>query len=100
MAGFNNAFLMVCRGNSLLDFYIDTAKRLLQKNTGSMPLQFIGPILLTAIHNVAILPVMENAAMLSPVVIKDILNGQGDAVALFRRNSAVPPAGANLCISS
>lgn len=96
----HNAFLMFCRDNSFLDFYIDTAKRLLQQNTGSMPLQYIGPKLLTAIHNVAILPVMESAAMLSPMVVKDILAGQGAALELFRRDSAVAPAGVNLCISS
>ena len=96
----HNAFLMFCRGNSFLGFYADTAKRLLNQNTGSMPSQFIGPKLLTAIHNVAMLPVMETAAMLSPMVIKDLLQGQGTALELFRRESADAPAGANLCISS
>ena len=96
----HNALLMFKRGNSLLDFYTDTAKRLLIQNTGSMPPQFIGPKLLTAIHNVAMLPVMETAAMLSPMVIHDLLQGHGAALELFRQHSAVLPAGANLCASS
>jgi hypothetical protein len=96
----HNAFLMFCRGDSFLDFYVDTSKRLLIQNSGSMPMQFIGPKLLTAMHNVAILPVMESAAMLSPMVIKDLLLGQGAALELFSRNSSVSPAGANLCTSS
>ena len=96
----HNALLMFETDNSLLDFYTDTAKRLLLQNTGSMPPQFIGPKLLTAIHNVAMLPVMETAAMLSPMVIHDLLLGHGDALELFRQHSAVLPAGANLCASS
>ena len=96
----HNALLMFERSNSLLDFYTDTAKRLLIQNTGSLPPQFIGPNLLTAIHNVAMLPVMETAAMLSPLVIKDLLQGHGAALELFRQHSAVLPAGANLCASS
>jgi len=96
----HNAFLMFCRGNSFLDFYTDTAKRLLIQNTGNIPSQFIGPKLLTAIHNVAMLPVMETAAMLSPMVIHDLLQGHGAAQELFRQHSAVLPAGANLCASS
>ncbi len=96
----HNALLMFKTGNSLLDFYTDTAKRLLIQNTGSMPPQFIGPKLLTAIHNVAMLPVMETAAMLSPMVIHDLLQGHGAALKLFRQHSTALPAGANLCTSS
>jgi len=96
----HNAFLMFCNGNSLLDFYTDTAERLLRKNNGVMPPQFIGPKLLTAIHNVAILPVMETAGMLSPGVVKNIIQGQGPALDLFISHSAQAIAAANLCVSS
>ncbi|MFW2438887.1 MAG: hypothetical protein ACN4GR_05890 [Arenicellales bacterium] len=96
----HNAFLMFCKGNSLLNFYADTAERLLEKNNGAIPAQFIGPKLLTAIHNVAILPVMETAGMLSPMVVRDMLQGQGPALDLFIRHSAQAIAAANLCISS
>jgi hypothetical protein len=58
-----NAFLMFRKGNHFLDFYTATAQRLLRLNQGSMPPQFIGPKLLTALHNVAICPVMETAGM-------------------------------------
>jgi len=96
----HNAFLMFRRRNSFLSFYIETAERLLLLNQGAISPQFIGPKLLTAIHNVAILPVMETAAMFSPMVINGFLQGQGMALDLFKKNSIESPAGANLCISS
>ena len=96
----HNAFLMFCRGNSFLDFYADTAARLLRQNHGTMPPQFIGPKLLTAIHNVAVMPVMEAAGMFSPPVIRDLLRGEGRALDLFQKKSPAPVSGANLCTSS
>jgi len=96
----HNAFLMFRQGNHFLDFYSETAERLLLLNQGAMPPQFIGPKLLTAIHNVAILPVMESAGMLSPAVIKGILGREGQALDLFVNNSPVLITAANLCTSS
>lgn len=92
----HNAMLMFRRGNPFLDFYRDTAERLLRLNQGSMPPQFIGPKWLTAVHNISACPVMETAGMLSPLVIRDYLDGGGDALRLFRSRSKVAPAGANL----
>jgi hypothetical protein len=96
----HNAFLMFRLGSGFLDFYVETAKRLLHQNQGGMPPQFIGPKLLTALHNVCQLPVMESAGMLSPLVIKDLLQGRGEALKCFIEHSSAPVAGANLCISS
>ena len=96
----HNAFLMFRKGNSFLDFYADTAERLLATNQGTVPPQFIGPKLLTALHNVANLPVMETAGMLSPMVVRDVLAGEGPALDLFIKRSPQPVAAANLCISS
>ncbi|MDH5353124.1 MAG: hypothetical protein OEY09_01665 [Gammaproteobacteria bacterium] len=92
----HNAFLMFRQGNHFLDFYADTAERLLWLNQGSMPPQFIGPKLLTALHNIAICPVMETAGMLSPLVMRDLLNGGGKALDLFHRKSPELIYGANL----
>ncbi len=96
----HNAFLMFRRENSFLDFYIETATELLLKNSGRMPPQFIGPKLLTALHNVVQLTVLESAGMLSPLVIKDIISGKGKALDLFKQKSPAAIAGANLCCSS
>ncbi|MBT8113089.1 MAG: hypothetical protein KJO47_05370 [Gammaproteobacteria bacterium] len=95
----HNAFMMFREDNSFLDFYIDTAERLLLSNNGSMPPQFIGPKLLTAIHNVAQCPVLESAGMLSPLVIKDITKGGGRSLELFQKKSSQPIYAANLCNS-
>ena len=95
----HNAFLMFRRGNTFLDFYRATAERLLRLNQGAMPPQFIGPKWLTALHNIALCPVMETAAMLSPLVMRDCLAGQGEALQLFHKKSLAPPAGANLSSS-
>jgi len=95
----HNAFLMFRAGNNFLDFYTETAERLLGLNSGSMPPQFIGPKLLTALHNIALCPVMETAGMLSPLVIRDLIKEQGAALELFRRESPVPICAANLSSS-
>ena len=95
----HNALLMFRRGNTLLDFYRTTAERLLRLNQGCMPPQFIGPKWLTALHNIALCPVMESAAMLSPLVMRDCIARQGEALRLFQKKSPVAPAGANLSSS-
>ena len=95
----HNAFMMFRQGNHFLDFYADTAERLLGLNQGRMPPQFIGPKLLTALHNIAFCPVMESAGMLSPAVIRDLLAGEGKALDLFFQKSPVALAGANLSSS-
>lgn len=95
----HNAFLMFRQENPFLEFYLQTAEKLLQQNTGEIPPQFIGPKLLTALHNICQFPVMESAGMLSPLVLNDILRGQGDALTMFIQHSPTPIAGANLCSS-
>lgn len=95
----HNAFMMFRQGNPCLDFYLDTAERLITQNKGGVPPQFIGPKLLTALHNIARFPVMETAAMLSPLVMRDILSGGGAALDLFRCKSPALAAGVNLSSS-
>ena len=92
----HNAFLMFRKGNAFLDFYIETADRLLHLNEGNVPPQFIGPKLLTALHNIAQCPVMETAGMFSPLVIKDILDGGGQALDLYRKATTHEIYAANL----
>ena len=95
----HNAFMMYRKENVFLDFYADTAERLLLQNMGSMSPQYIGPKLLTALHNIAQCPVLETAGMLSPLVIKDIAQGGGDALELFLQESSHPIYAANACNS-
>ncbi len=95
----HNAFLMFRRGNVFLEFYADAAARLLRLNSGAKPPQFIGPKLLSALHNVVQCPVMEKAGTLSPEVIDALVAGGGVALDIFRSQSPMPLAGANLCAS-
>jgi hypothetical protein len=95
----HNAYLMFRRGNAFLDFYLESAKRLIRHNKGRMPPQFVGPKLLTALHNVVQCPVQEDAGMLSPMVIEDILNGDGPALQLFLKKTEYPLLAANLSSS-
>jgi hypothetical protein len=95
----HNAFLMFRQHNPFLEFYLQTAHKLLQQNTGPMPDQFIGPKLLSALHNICQLPVMESAGMLSPLVMQDIYHGGGAALELFIQQSPQPVYAANLCSS-
>ena len=95
----HNAFMMFQRDNHLLDFYIGSAERLLQMNPGNVSPQFIGPKLVTALHNIVQFPVQENAGMLSPLVIRDLLGQGGSALDLFLEKSPMPLAAANLSAS-
>ncbi len=95
----HNAVLMFRAGNHFLDFYLETAVRLLQLNDGAIPPQFLGPKLLTALHNVAQFPVWESMAMLSPLVASDIRCRGGAALDMFNRNSSAIPTALNLCAS-
>lgn len=89
--------MMYRKNNTFLDFYTETAQRLLELNTGQIPPQFIGPKLLSAIHNIARCYVQESAGMLSPEVIKDLANKGGLALDLFQEKSVHNIAAANLC---
>ncbi len=98
----HNAFLMFGPGDSLLDFYADSAERLLLAAPERIPPQFIGPKLLTALHSLSRFPVLETAAMFSPLLLRDLLGelqAQG-AIDRFLEDSDAPPAAANLCCSS
>jgi hypothetical protein len=93
----HNAFLFFRKGNAFLDFFTDSAERLIRKHDGPFVPQFLGPKFLTAIHNIVQCPVVESAGMLSPLVIKDVLNGSGPFLDLFLEHALHPIAAVNLC---
>ncbi len=97
-----NAFLLFDRRNHFLDFYADQAERMLSTAALSVPPQFIGPKLLTALHNIIRCPVMETVGMLSPEVIRDLLSEgrRTCALNLFTKRSDARLVAANLCGSS
>lgn len=93
----HNAFLLFRAGNPFLDFYRHAAERMVRRHAGPMVAQFVGPKLLTALHNLVDCPVAEWAAMLSPAVMRDVLAAGGPALTLFRQRSREAPASVNLC---
>lgn len=68
----HNAFLLFrTAGKIFLDFYLDTAYRLILMQKGNqIPPQFVGPKLLSALNNIAHCPVYEHAGALSPYVLE------------------------------
>ena len=97
----HNAFLLFQAGNPFLEFYIHAADRIIRRHDGPMVPQLVGPKLLTALHNIIACPVVEEAAMLSPAVVGDLLANAGasPALDLFRDRCVVAPAVVNLCSS-
>ncbi len=99
----HNAFMAFEAGNPVLPFYRHSAERILNRydpNASRMVAQLIGPKLLTLLHNAIGFDVIESAAVLSPAVAKDVLEGGGEALRRFVEASAVPPLALNLCGSS
>jgi len=97
----HNAAMVFHRDGSLLPFYADSAERLLRANRAGMPAQFIGPKLLSALHNTVQLPVWESAAMMSPLVGLDLLGkGEGRALSMWHNAHQDNIAAVNLCSSS
>jgi hypothetical protein len=97
----HNAWLHARRGSVDLPFYRETALRLLARNTAGVPAQFVGPKLLTALHNIAGFEVNERAGMLSPEVARAYLSsGQSHrALDLFLSRHNQNPAALNLSAS-
>lgn len=96
----HNAAMVFDREDTFLPLYADTAERFLRENTSALPPQFIGPKLLTALHNVIQLQVWEEVGMLSPAVANDML-GLGKGAALTMLRDIQPEMSAiNLCGSS
>lgn len=105
----HNALLMFRRGNPFLNFYRHAAERVLRAHDGPMVPQLVGPKLLTALHNLMRLPVLESAAVLSPRLFAALMaqnaapaavKDRARVLALFHRRSPEPPAAFNLCASS
>ncbi len=96
----HNAFLQAAAGDSALPFYLQSAQHLVLANTGGMPDQFVGPKLLTALHNVVQFPVCELVNMLPPSVALDRLGKGGPYLTRYHQAYTQAPAALNLCSSA
>jgi hypothetical protein len=97
----HNAVSVFKAGNSFLEFYIDACKRIIGQFEDGKGLvnQIVGPKLLSSLHNTMGYPVIDNIGMLSPLVLKDIEQGQGAALDLLVGKTPGPMQAANLCSS-
>ena len=93
----HNAFMLFRAADPLLGFYRHAAERILERHSGGLVPQLIGPKLLATLHNLLDFPVIETAGVLSPEVARDIVEGRGPALELMLRHSPQPPAAVNLC---
>ncbi len=99
----HNAFMAFCAGEPVLPFYRMSAERILKRyDAGAGPKvpQLIGPKLITLLHNAIGFDVLEAAGMLSPWVVRDLLDGGGAALDRFLAASSIVPQAVNLCGSS
>ena len=97
----HNAWLHAGKGSVDLPFYRETALRLLARNSAGVPAQFVGPKLLTAMHNIVGFGVNERAGMLSPEVARAYLSDDKPhrALDLFLSRHRENPAALNLSAS-
>ena len=96
----HNALLVIRRGDPVLPFLIRCTERILTRiDPDKVAPQIVGPKLLGALNPMADFAVLPTVGALSPLVIRDIAAGRGNALTLFKRRSPLPLAGANLCAS-
>ena len=95
----HNAICTFAAGGTLLPFYIDACLDLMARFEGPMVPQLLGPKLLTALHNVVGLRLIDGVAMASPLVARDLAAGGGPALDRLRRETPGRGGGLNLCLS-
>jgi len=95
----HNAFCVFIKNNSFLDFYIHSCLSIIKRIEGQMVPQIVGPKFLSSIHNIVNCPVVEDAAMFSPLVVQDILSGGGAALDLMKHETPLDIHAANLSAS-
>lgn len=96
----HNAILIFTRaGRVTLDFYLQTAVSMLSRAGPKVPPQFVGPKLLSALHNVVSLPLTHAVGMASPLVLRDLASGGGPAWDMLMAARGEDLAALNLCAS-
>ncbi|MDW3207827.1 MAG: hypothetical protein R8L07_20015 [Alphaproteobacteria bacterium] len=100
----HNAVCLFQAGDPVLPFLIHTVERIIDRaDADRIAPQMVGPKLLTALDNIAGFGRIETVAAFSPLVLRDIDAGGGDALASLKsaigREKMPMPAAANLCAS-
>jgi len=94
----NNAVAVFVENNCILDFYIHAAESLVRnKPAEDIGRWDVGTALLTALHHGITLPLLENVALLSPLLIRDIVADESSSLSLYAGVLHTPVYAANLC---
>jgi len=95
----NASLIFTPSGRVTLDFYLQSALSLLGRGGPDVPPQFVGPKLLTTLHNVVGFPLNYSVGMASPLVLRDLANGNGPAWDMLMSARGEDLAALNLCAS-
>ncbi len=95
----NNAVAVFARGNPFLDFYIHACEGVVRRAAGAVGKLDVGTQLLTHLQQAMPLPLLGSVALLSPPVLRDLAEGGGPLVRLYRDRFGGPARAVNLCAS-
>lgn len=95
----HNALCVFERGNPVLDFLAHATESLVGRYQEPLPPTVVGPRLLGHLHNLVQFPLAGSVGSLGPLVLRDVLAGGGEALALHRAQQDGPLCAANLCAS-
>jgi hypothetical protein len=94
----NNAITLMTKGSSFLDFYIDTCKSIVA-NRSKLQHTSVGTSFLTAMNQQIPIDHINQVGLYSPLVMRDIAEGHGDALALYVKAFGAENYAANLCFT-
>jgi len=92
----NNSVSVFCKGNSMLDFYIQACQDIVQKKTNFGP-WYIGTVFLTMLRRIYPFELLKNVATISPFLMHAILQDKKPARELFAKVQGHPVYAGNLC---
>jgi hypothetical protein len=94
----NNAVCRFDRGNPFLEFYIDACERIVRHApSGAIDRLSVGTNFLTALHQLAPLPLMRCVGTFNPILMEHLARGQLEPLRAYRQHVGQPIGAANLC---
>ena len=94
----NNSFMVFCRDNIHLDFFIDACLRIGRQNPKIGKLD-MGTNFLSNLRKILPFPLIENIGILSPPLMREIVLEQPSGLIEYAKNISAPLACVNLCAS-
>ena len=98
--GVHNAFCLFEQGNPFLDYYIHACERIVAQHSGQhLAPQLLGPKFLKMQYNLLKFPLMDSVAMLSPVVVAELVHEPAKLWEIQREELWDSVGAVNLCHS-